>query len=433
MNRIPTLRTRFARFSRRAQSGQVIILMAFGMMALLAVLGLAIDGGRLYFLERDAQNASDAAVLAATHALCTNGDDPAQAARDAAARNGFGADEVTVRTPDAGTLLTPGADPNDYIEVLIDADIPSYFIHLVYGGDLGVTTYALGHCTIEWDRITDGRAVMATHSDCTPGGCQPLKINDSSTSIIGGAGTNGDIVYLGGGSHGIIGPVEYGNGCPVPKLSSNQDPATVFPDYGGYPPCLPPGVTLDPPTFYTVNEFAPGSAIAQTYAAQGKYYSFSGSNVRLDLTASNYPDGGIFYIDGDVDVGAIFSDFDADNFADVPAITIVATGTIKGSGDHRIRAFYNGLALFSGDGSLESCQNNVGITLSGSDVLWYGLMYAPYGEIAMPGSHAATSELRGLTGGAIIANTVSITGSDGYIRYDYTVIPETDVALELTQ
>ncbi len=430
MNRIPTQKARLARISRRAQSGQVIILMAFGMMALLAVLGLAIDGGRLYFLERDAQNASDAAVLAATHALCTNGSDPAQAAREAAARNGFGADEVTVRNPDAGVLLNPGADPNDYIEVIINADIPSYFIHLVYGGDLGVSTYALGHCTIEWDRITDGRAVMAMHG-CDDN-CQALTINDATVHIEGGIATNGDFKFNGGGDHEVWGPVEHGNNC-VLQHSANADTNEIFNDYSDMTEaeardalCLPPGVTIDPPTFYRVEEFAPGSSIATHYASQGQYYSFTGNNVRLELRADTYPNGGIFYIDGNVDVGSIYSDFTSLN--DAPAITIVATGSISGNGPtHRIRGFYQHLALFSNDGDPTSCQNNVGIKLSGSNTQWYGMIYAPNGEVSIPGSTA-----NALTG-AIIADTVSITGSNGYLRYDYSVIPDLDVAIEIAQ
>jgi len=72
---------------KRAESGQAIVLMALVMVALLGMLGLAIDGGGLYFLWRDAQNATDAAVLAASYARCTNGD-IIKAGLAAAAKNG---------------------------------------------------------------------------------------------------------------------------------------------------------------------------------------------------------------------------------------------------------------------------------------------------------------------------------------------------------
>jgi len=56
------------------ESGQAIVLVALVMVALLAATGMAVDGGGLYFLYRDAQNATDSAALAAAYTLCTNPD-----------------------------------------------------------------------------------------------------------------------------------------------------------------------------------------------------------------------------------------------------------------------------------------------------------------------------------------------------------------------
>ena len=49
---------------RKSEAGQAIVLIAFGMIVLIMVMGLAIDGGGLLFLRRDAQNAADAAIKA---------------------------------------------------------------------------------------------------------------------------------------------------------------------------------------------------------------------------------------------------------------------------------------------------------------------------------------------------------------------------------
>lgn len=46
--------------TQQLQSGQAIVLMALMMLGLMAALGLAIDGGGLFFLHRDTQNATDA-------------------------------------------------------------------------------------------------------------------------------------------------------------------------------------------------------------------------------------------------------------------------------------------------------------------------------------------------------------------------------------
>ncbi len=53
----------------KKERGQVIILVVFAMVALLALVGMAIDGGRLYSARRRAQNAADAAAIAGTREL----------------------------------------------------------------------------------------------------------------------------------------------------------------------------------------------------------------------------------------------------------------------------------------------------------------------------------------------------------------------------
>jgi Flp pilus assembly protein TadG len=55
--------------SVRTERGQALIIMVFGMIALLAIAGLAIDGGTVLMERRHAQNAADAAALAGTREL----------------------------------------------------------------------------------------------------------------------------------------------------------------------------------------------------------------------------------------------------------------------------------------------------------------------------------------------------------------------------
>ncbi|MBN1562663.1 MAG: hypothetical protein JXA10_02410, partial [Anaerolineae bacterium] len=49
-------------------SGQAIVILGVASIGLIAMMGLAIDGGRLLFLQRDTQNAADAAAIAAARA-----------------------------------------------------------------------------------------------------------------------------------------------------------------------------------------------------------------------------------------------------------------------------------------------------------------------------------------------------------------------------
>jgi hypothetical protein len=54
---------------KQRESAQVIALFAIGLVAMLAMVGVALDGGTLYLQRRTAQNAADAAALAGTRAL----------------------------------------------------------------------------------------------------------------------------------------------------------------------------------------------------------------------------------------------------------------------------------------------------------------------------------------------------------------------------
>ncbi len=51
------------------EKGQAVVLVAIALVALLALTGLAIDGGQLFALRRSAQNAADAAALAGVREL----------------------------------------------------------------------------------------------------------------------------------------------------------------------------------------------------------------------------------------------------------------------------------------------------------------------------------------------------------------------------
>ena len=85
--------------SRRRQSGQVLPIAAAAFVVMCALAGLAIDASRDYLVKRDAQNAADFAVLAASKQMTYQSSfsspiaansNPVRAAHDFAADNGFG-------------------------------------------------------------------------------------------------------------------------------------------------------------------------------------------------------------------------------------------------------------------------------------------------------------------------------------------------------
>ncbi len=62
-------------FKMKSEKGQALILIVFGMVALIGFTALAVDGGRVFSDRRNAQNAADTAALAA--ALADIHEDPA--------------------------------------------------------------------------------------------------------------------------------------------------------------------------------------------------------------------------------------------------------------------------------------------------------------------------------------------------------------------
>jgi uncharacterized membrane protein len=130
---------------RETEHGQAIVLIAILMIVLMAITGLAIDGGGMFLLQRDAQNASDAAALSAAYALCTDGNAVSHG-YVVASMNGFTNNEtdtfVGVYNPPRNGYFGDG----EYIQVVIEATKPSYFIHLVYDELLTVKAHSIARC-----------------------------------------------------------------------------------------------------------------------------------------------------------------------------------------------------------------------------------------------------------------------------------------------
>ncbi len=137
---------------RQASRGQAIVLIVLSLVALLAFVGLAVDGGSLFFAQRAARNASDAGVLAGSYKLyefqnasiAARNNVVRAAALAAAASNGFDSPQVTVQIENEITGEPQIADKTGYIKVIVHTEAPTYFIHLVYSGPVEVTVDSIG-------------------------------------------------------------------------------------------------------------------------------------------------------------------------------------------------------------------------------------------------------------------------------------------------
>jgi Flp pilus assembly protein TadG len=138
-----------------SEKGQILVLLAIGMVGLLAFTALAIDGGMVLFDRRSAQNAADAAALAGAFKLANNDKatideikDLAQLrAKDNGYENGTNGTTINVVYPfDPGSRTVSG-DPSSahYVYVSITSTVKTSFVHLIGFGTIKNTVEAVAH------------------------------------------------------------------------------------------------------------------------------------------------------------------------------------------------------------------------------------------------------------------------------------------------
>lgn len=171
------------RLEPRAARGQVLIMVALGLVVLLALAGLSIDVGRLMAERRHLQNAADAATLAACQSLKDGAvADPAAAtarARSVASVNLVGSPSGTVGTMadpaiyedqdgsgflDADELVSGVVVSGTSVRVAISADVTTTLARVVGIRTLGVGARA--RCTLEQEPALP---IVARRYDAPPG------------------------------------------------------------------------------------------------------------------------------------------------------------------------------------------------------------------------------------------------------------------------
>lgn len=408
------------------ESGQIIVLMALLMVILIGALGLAIDGGRLFYLWRNAQNATDAAVLAASYARCTNGD-VVNAGLDAARLNGFnnnGIDNtVSVYNP---PISGEKKDNKNYVQVHINGDLQPYFIQLVYNGPLEVTTEAVGYCIPKFDPHSVA-GLWAGSTDCDV----VLDWTGSGGILEGGMFSN-DEIALRGSDVTIIGPVEM-----VDYMNVSKGGKIYFDPEYGYQEGVP--VQDFPLNFLNINDYAPGGKIATSVPI---YYGIEKKG--NEEPYKSYQNGkwsppngavleGLYYVKGDivilpgVNVGP-------------KGVTLVATGTISIQ-DPDVYHFYDEPVGPDGGGILAYSTYDVskcgedaihisgvkGGSLPGEDPAMMGVLVAPKGGVGLQ----STQNAKVISG--IFAYTINLSGSFLHLIYDPEMLEPIPPSVQIAQ
>ena len=425
---------------RPAERGQAIVLMAFLIIGLLAITGLAVDGGGLLYLQRDTRNAVDAAVVAATYAKCTNASsaEVVSAAHDAAMANGFenGVSSVTVNVnnpPSSG----PGAGNSEFVEVIIEAEKPSYFIQLVYDAPLRISIKGTGRCKPSTTN-TSGRALFAA---CTGSetGIEVQASSSCSGEIVGGIHSNSAAKSNNGMC--VQGDVSTSDSASQLKGTANGNPLPGEADENVDVRAMP--FTWNLADFDTASDKYPSRIISQ-FGSDNYGTLPGGLAIGLDDIPTEFTSRGLadpttepvlVYVNGDINIkpgsppaGTIYY------------ITIVATGQIKINGNVAGGALViageypvgtnwfnsgteNGmdnLLFFSSrddrDGNCKT-SGNTAIDFSVNSAYWRGIAYAPVGDVTISGSSSETSY------GAIWAQAIKYAVSGMTLEFDSSILP----------
>ena len=228
----------------RTERGQALILIVIGIIALIGMTGLTVDGGGAYAEKRNAQNAADTAVLAAALAK-VHGDDWQSVAFSRAASNGYDNNGTTnavevygCEDPSSSCGYYEGN--SEYVESVITSTIKTYFAPVVGVRELTVQVSAVARAVPSiTTQMFDGHAVVGL----APHDCQAVKYQGNANTSIpyGGIFVNSDCddsaffnhsgaAQLSTPSLCTVGGIQYAPGAlDIPSITTGCEPV-------GYPP-----------------------------------------------------------------------------------------------------------------------------------------------------------------------------------------------------
>jgi Flp pilus assembly protein TadG len=305
---------------RKNQTGQVLVSTALALVVLLGFSGLGIDMGVLRYKKRLQQTAADGAAIAGATNLNYGG--VTTGAQNAASANGFadssgatgcpaavGCVTVTVNNPPA---TGPHAGNNKYVEAIVTAVQPTYFVRIfgvsresvvaravatnVSGGANSGCLFTLGSpaSSIEGININGNATLNAPTCGIVDNGNFNTKGNALTVSA-GTFGTAGDWKKSGPG--GTVTCTDAPTSCPSIDMPATGDPLAYL-----TPPCSPctggtalstnSNMTINPGTYSSISigpanvVFSPGTYIINGAGGLsiGANATVSGTGVTFYLT-----------------------------------------------------------------------------------------------------------------------------------------------------
>ncbi len=423
----------------RSERGQAIVLIVFVIVGLVAITGLAVDGGTAYADRRQAQNAADSAALAASLARI-RGDNFRSAAFQQAIQNGYNNDgersEVQVNFPPRSGPYRGNAE---YIQVVIASHSPT-----IFGSVLGIrnvtnTVEAVARVVPPaWDEILYGYAVisLAPTSDCQNN--KAFWVHGEGTLKLQGGGiwvnsNHSTCAFMQQGSGSVAfeddSPFTIVGGASIqkPQLVKRQVPGfgymqraeggsfPIQPVVGAAPiPYPPPFVMPRPSCGLKEAEVLDGGIM--TPGAWGEDFPPDGVTILQS---------GIYCIDGDVRVNG------SQTLIGDHVLLVVEHGQVQFNGNATIQLTAPGSGPFKGLLIFVPMRNRTRVVLNGnSDSVFRGTILAPASLIRITGNDSAFGYHS-----QIIGYYVELTGSSNVLvryvdeqNYDAFISPSIEIS-----
>jgi hypothetical protein len=397
----------------KRQTGQALVAATVGLVALLAATGLAIDMGFLRYQKRLQQSAADSAALAGAAEIKFGGSGGiTKAAQQDSSLNGFtdngslkNVGDVTVDVSH-GPADGPNAGKPDYVEVLISAVQPTFFMKIMGVNSTTLTARAVA-------RLSGGgsKGCLYTLGLGKAGGITlngTASINAPNCGIVDNQDLtqNGASGSITAGSIGVVGAVKTGGTVtptPVSGIVAAADPL-------GYltPPAIPACTTQ--PDKISGNKTKGNTTVTLNPDNFCKGITITG-NKDVVLTAGTYviSGGGINFNGSGTVTGT-----------DVTFYFTATGGGVTFGGNQIINLSAPNTGTYAGILFYQNAANTTGATLNGANgSTFQGALYFPGAALTINGAAGSTVAYM-----IVVAQSVSaLNGATLNLPADYSGLP----------
>jgi hypothetical protein len=445
---------------RSSERGQILVLVAAGVLVIFGIAALAFDAGFMFLEKRDQQNAADAAAIAGARFLPDNAAAAHAEAVDIADENGFatGGDQVvtvTFPSPERIAVAIEDTTPSFFARIwgLVSHDVASRAV-AINGvqpiGPFGLLALNETECRaldVGGGGILDSNGDIQVNSTCTPDAWRLQGTGEIVVADGVACGVSGEFRRAGSASSITCTPEDGAVAIPDPFLELNPYEPPI-PRDGSGTIVYPDPITAESTTTLLVPTGCPGSVTPATHDDPElcKFTSsYAGTSWRLhpgyypgglDLQAGTfYLEPGIYHLGGggfnQNGTGASIMSVDAGgttwgggvllfNASHEDGLEADGSITLNGSSSGALlrplqTGTWSGMVVYQQEGLCD----RVTINGNGATIEVRGTIYAPCAEVQANGNGGT------IITDQVVADTFTMLGASGTVRiaFDREFLP----------